>query len=142
VSRFRPHPIAAFAAVTLVIWGNRVWLAWSDPKVAAGAKLVSTAPITAFVLASGATLVSQWRGRQSSPGFRMLVSAFAGGTVVYWAVRLPLILGHAHPGPFKVVHAVLGVGSMALAAGAWRARPPRRPSPAAPRRTNVASVNR
>lgn len=119
--RLRPLPVAAFAGVTLLIWTNRVWLAWTDPQPRLTAKLVSTVPITAFVVAAGLTLLFQLRGRSGSNGWRALVTTFAAGTILYWAIRLPMILSHDHPIPFKVVHSVLAVVSVALAGSAWLA---------------------
>ena len=47
------------------------------------------------------------------------VRALAVATVGIWAVRLPLVLVHDHAAAFKVVHAVLAVVSIGLAAAAW-----------------------
>lgn len=121
LERLRPYPVSTFAGVTLLIWGNRVWLAWTNPKLDVADKLVYSVPITAFVMAASGTLGLQLAGRSRSRGFRTLVDVFAGGTVVYWAIRLPIILSHDHPVGFKVVHSVLGVGSAGLALRAWRA---------------------
>jgi hypothetical protein len=45
-------------------------------------------------------------------------------TVVVWLVRVPQIVffddDPTHGAPFKIVHAVLGLISMALAAGLWK----------------------
>jgi hypothetical protein len=45
-------------------------------------------------------------------------------TVVVWLVRVPQIVffddDPTHGAPFKIVHAVLGLISIALAAGIWR----------------------
>ena len=122
MERFRPYPVAVFSAVTLLIWGNRVWLAWTDQKLDLTGKLGYSVPITCFVAAAVAVLVLQLRGRQLSAGFGTLVAVFAGGTVLYWAVRLPVILLHDHPVPFKIVHSVLAAASVALAVRAWRSR--------------------
>lgn len=121
LEHLRPYPVSTFAGVTLLIWGNRVWLAWTDPKLHVADKLVYSVPITAFVVAAGGTLGMQLAGLGRSRGLRTLVTAFALGTVVYWAVRLPIIVSHHHPVGFKVVHSVLGVGSAGLAIRAWRA---------------------
>ena len=120
LERFRPYPVAVFSAVTLVIWGNRIWLSWTQ-DVSLGAKLASSIPITAFVIASVVLLGLLWQGvDRTSAGFTNLVRAFAAGTVLYWAIRLPMILAHHHPIPFKVVHSVLAIGSVTAAVFAWR----------------------
>ena len=73
-------------------------------------------------MAEALLLVVLLRGTdRRTPGFVRLVQVFAAGTVVFWAVRAPMILLADHPGPFKVVHAVLAAGSVTAAVCAWRA---------------------
>jgi hypothetical protein len=109
-----------FAAVTLVIWGNRVWLAWTDPKIGLAGKLGYSVPITAFVVAALAVLWLQFTDQARDRRFRALVAAFAVGTVVYWAIRLPVILLRHHSAPFKLVHTVLAAVLIGLAVRAIR----------------------
>ncbi len=121
MARLRPYPVSAFCAITLAIWLNRIWLAWTNPEDTVAEKLLWSLPITLFVLASAVLLVAILRG--ADPGaawFRRTVVAFALGTIVFWAVRGPMILLHDHPVPFKVVHAVLAIVSWAGAAWALR----------------------
>lgn len=121
MERLRPYPVAVFAGLTLVIWGNRIWLAWTDPDDTLTQKLVWSTPITLFVVAALAVVVSYVRGADPRNGaFRRLVQVFAAGTLAYWAVRLPMILLTDHDAPFKVVHTVLAVASSAAAVAAWR----------------------
>ncbi|HMS87853.1 MAG: hypothetical protein KA758_08020 [Acidimicrobiales bacterium] len=120
-TRLEPRPVALFCAVTLFIWGNRIWLAWTNPDDTVAEKLVWSTPITLFVLAAlviGGLLLTGADRR--SPGFVRGVTAFAAGTTLYWAVRIPMILLADHPVGFKVVHAVLAAVSIALAVAAWR----------------------
>jgi hypothetical protein len=122
LQRLRPYAVSGFAGITLAIWGNRIWLAWTQTDTTLPAKLAYSIPITAFVASSVVVIVLMWRGiDQSSGGFRNLVRAFSAGTVVFWAIRLPMILSHNHAVPFKVVHTVLAIVSVAGAVGAWRA---------------------
>lgn len=122
MARLRPYPVAVFCAVTLFTWGNRIWLAWTNPDDTMVDKIVWSVPITAFVVAALVLLVLLVRGSsRSGAGFIRLVQAFAAGTVVFWAVRAPMILLADHPGAFKLVHAVLAVVSVTAAAFAWRA---------------------
>lgn len=122
MERLRPYPVFGFAALTLLIWGNRIWLAWTNDEDTVGEKLVWSTPITLFVLAAAAVLVLQARRVDpASTGFTRLVRVFAGGTVAYWAIRAPMILLADHELPFKVVHGVLAVVSIAAAIAAWRA---------------------
>lgn len=122
MERLRPYPVSGFAALTLLIWGNRIWLAWTNDTDTLAEKLVWSTSITVFVLAAVAVLVMLARGAgPSAPGFVRLVRTFAGGTIVFWAVRAPLILLADHEVAFKVVHALLAVASVAAAGAAWRA---------------------
>lgn len=121
MERLRPRPVAAFAAITLFIWGNRIWLAWTNTEDSVAEKLVWSTSITLFVIASIAVLAILVRGGDpTTTGFRRLVRGLAGGTVVYWAVRAPMIVLAEHPGPFKVIHAVLALVSVVAAVAAWR----------------------
>ena len=120
LERFRPRPVSAFALVTLLIWGNRIWLAWTNEEDTVAEKLVWSTPITLFVAAALVILILQFRGQGGSRGFDRLVKAFAGGTGIYWAIRLPMILAGDWGIPFKAVHTVLAVASVAAAAFAWR----------------------
>ncbi|MEO6629150.1 MAG: hypothetical protein ABIP03_11360 [Aquihabitans sp.] len=121
MARLRPYPVAAFCAVTLFTWGNRIWLAWTNPDDTMVEKIVWSVPITAFVIAALVLFVVLLRGGDhTGAGFVRLVQVFAAGTVVYWAVRAPMILLADHPGAFKVVHAVLAAVSVVAAAFAWR----------------------
>lgn len=120
LERFRPYPVSAFAMVTLLIWGNRIWLAWTNQEDTVAEKLVWSTPITLFVAAALVILVLQLRGAAGGRGFDRIVKAFAGGTGIYWAIRLPMILAGDWGAPFKAVHTVLAVFSVAAAVFAWR----------------------
>lgn len=145
MSRLRPYPVSAFCGVTLFIWGNRVWLAWTNTEDSLARKVVWSVPITAFVVCAVVLLVALVRGADpSARWFVRTVRGFAGGTVVFWAIRAPMITLADHPGGFKVVHAVLAIVSVVAAVAAWRSVPvvdsagcpsPPSPSPAAATRT-------
>jgi len=121
MERFRPYPVAVLCAVTLFIWLNRIWLNWTNPDVDLPAKLALSIPITAFVVASFVVLIAMVRGvDRDADWFRALVRVFAAGTVVFWAVRLPMILLNDHPAGFLIVHTVLAVVSVVAAGSAWR----------------------
>jgi hypothetical protein len=47
---------------------------------------------------------------------RAVTTALAVWSIGYWAIRLPLILGHDHPAGFKVVHSVLALVAAGLSA--------------------------
>ena len=116
--RVRPYAISAFAAVTLLIWGNRVWLAWTDPKLDLAGKLGYSIPITAFVVAALATLVMQLTSRARTPAFRRVLAVFCAGTIFYWLIRLPIILFRHHSIPFKLIHTTLALVLVVMALGA------------------------
>lgn len=130
MDRLRPLPVAAFSALTLLIWVNRIWLAWTNADDTVAQKVVWSIPIVAFVVAAAVLLAAIVRGRSDAPWFRTLVLAFAAGTALYWAIRLPIIWVNDHDLTpeeelgFKLVHTVLAVVSVAAAGFAARwARP-------------------
>ena len=85
------------------------------PKVRAG-----TMPEGGLAVSQGEMIRLTPGADRRSPGFVRGVTAFAAGTTLYWAVRIPMILLADHPVGFKVVHAVLAAVSIALAVAAWR----------------------
>lgn len=120
--RLEPWPVALFCALTLFIWTNRIWLAWTNDEDTVAEKLVWSTPITLFVIAAAVLAVTILRthpgGRPDA--FAVGVKVFAAGTVVYWAIRFPMIALADHDVPFKVVHGVLAAVSVGAAVGAWR----------------------
>lgn len=119
--RLRPRPVVALCAVTLFIWGNRVWLAWTNPEDTLGQKLVWSAPITVFVVAAATASAMVLADRAGTRAFVATVSVLAAGTILYWGVRTPMILLADHPVGFKVVHALLAAVSVtaSVASGRW-----------------------
>lgn len=119
--RLEPWPVALFCAATLFIWTNRIWLAWTNDEDTVAEKLVWSTPITLFVIAAAVLAVAMLReADRGSSAFVKGVKAFAAGTVVYWAIRAPIITLADHEVGFKVVHGVLALVSVAAAVGAWR----------------------
>lgn len=121
-SRFQPLAVSGFAALTLLIWTNRIWLAWTNPDDSVAEKIGWSTPITVFWLSAVAILVMQQRGAGKTKAFGIVLRVFAGGTVVYWAIRIAVIMAGDWAVGFKVVHAVLGVVSAVAAVLAWRAQ--------------------
>lgn len=127
MERLRPYPVAVFCAITLLTWGNRIWLAWTNDEDTVAEKIVWSVPITAFVVAAVILSVLLLTGTdRTGRGFVGLVRAFAAGTVIYWAVRYPIIVTGDWSIGFKVVHGVLAVASAAAAGAAWRSVSDRR----------------
>jgi hypothetical protein len=127
MDRLRPYPVAVFCAVTLFIWVNRIWLAWTNGDDSVAAKVLWTIPIGAFVLAATVLLVAMVTGAdRSARWFRLLVQAFALGTALFWLIRMPMIALNDHDltaseeVAFKVVHAVLAIVSVSAAWFAFR----------------------
>ncbi|MBX3315183.1 MAG: hypothetical protein KF906_12790 [Actinobacteria bacterium] len=120
LDRFRPRPVTAFALLTLVIWTTRIPLAWTNDEDTVGEKLVWSTPITLFVVAAATLLVLQARGDGRSPTSTKLARTFAVATIVYWTIRITMIVAGDWSVGFKVVHAVLAVVSSGAAALAWR----------------------
>jgi hypothetical protein len=91
----------ALAVWTLLVWGTRI----RNVAEAGGGvgDLVVPVGLTALAVAA---LVDRRRGAQ----------ALAAATIAVWGVRLPLVLAHDHPAGFKIVHAVLALASIGLAA--------------------------
>ncbi len=110
LSRARPAALA-LAGWTLLTWTTRVPLLLTDASLDAGEKVAATLPVLVFVglgLAAGLTVLRR------SPRAAALAAALAGWSLVYWAVRLPLIVANDHPVGFYVAHAVLALVAAAL----------------------------
>ncbi len=104
----RPAPFV-LALVTLFVWGVRI-------KNADGSW---TAVLLSLTFIGLAVLVLATRGH-ALPSVTL-----AGWTVVVWAIRLvDIVLLSDHGTGFKVVHAVIGVGSILLAGWAERTLQP------------------
>jgi NADH:ubiquinone oxidoreductase subunit K len=93
-------PFWALPIWTLLVWATRIRNVADQDGV--GASLV--VPVVMTLLAVAA-LVDR----------RRALWLLVGATIALWAVRLPFVLLHHHSVPFKVVHAVLAIVSIALA---------------------------
>jgi hypothetical protein len=126
MTRRRWFGLLAFVVWTAFIWINRLVNAWGSDSESTSGKVVSTVLAVAllgFAAAGAVVLVRTWRGPLGATAARLL-QAFVVLTVAVWVVRIPLILLADHPVGFKVVHAALGVVSLALAVGVWRTAAP------------------
>ncbi len=114
--------LGVLAAWTAYVWVTRLFNAWSSADETTAAKVVSTlisVVFLAFVVASVVVLARTWNGDLEG-WMRTMLYAFAAWTTVVWVVRIVLISIADHAVGFKVVHAALGVVSIALAvAVAW-----------------------
>lgn len=115
--RRRPAALA-LVGWTLFVWTTRIFNIWGDADLDTGEKLGRTGLAFSFTLLEVAVIVALWRG--SARTRLVSVGALAGWTVAVWVVRdIRIVLAH-HDLGFKLVHVVLGVVSIILAAWAWR----------------------
>ncbi len=107
------------------VWATRIRNALDDASLTGATRSASIALASALLALAAAAGATGWR--RTGP-WAVLARAHAAATVVVWAVRVPQIWLTEHPGVsspvgFNVVHTVLGVVSVALAAGVWRTLP-------------------
>jgi MFS family permease len=93
-------PFWVLPAWTLLVWTTRIRNVVDQEGVG-----------TSLVLPVGMTLLAVWALTHRRRGLLALVMA----TIAVWAIRLPFVLLHHHSTPFKVVHTVLAIVSIALA---------------------------
>ncbi len=118
--------LAVFVAWTTYVWVTRITNTWGSDIETTGAKVFSTVlsgVMLAFAVGGVVVLVQTWK-RPLTVGAARFLQVFCGVTVVVWLVRAVQIIASDHDVPFKVVHVVLGVISIALAAGVWRTASP------------------
>jgi hypothetical protein len=115
--RRRPAALA-LVGWTLFVWTTRIFNVWGDPDLDTGEKLGRTGLALSFTVLAVTVLVALWRG--SARARLVAVAALAGWTVAVWVVRDIRIVAADHDLGFTVVHLVLGVVSIVLAAWAWR----------------------
>jgi hypothetical protein len=115
-------PLLVLVAWTLYVWGTRIVNALGDATLSSGGRAFSVGLALTFVAlaAAGTVIATRSWTRPRTPGEVRVLRGFAAWTVVVWAVRVPMILADAHVIGFKVVHALLGVISVALAVWVWR----------------------
>ena len=115
--RHRPAAVA-LVAWTFFVWTTRIANIWRDGSLSAGEQVGRTALALSFTLLAVAVLATLWRG--SATLSRLALGALAGWSVAVWVVRdIRIALGE-HDAGFVIVHVVLGVVSVILAALAWR----------------------
>jgi len=115
--------LIAFVAWTAFVWCSRISNTLSSTTESTGGKVFSTVlsvVMLALALVVAVVLVRGWSAALGSGSVRALQVA-AIVTVVVWAVRVPQIVflddDPTHGAAFKIVHAVLGLISIALALG-------------------------
>ena len=115
--------LIAFVAWTAFVWISRISNTLRSTTESSGGKVFSTVLsviMLALALAVAIVLVQGWTAAMAPASLRILQIA-AIVTIVVWAVRVPQIVflddDPTHGAGFKIVHAVLGVISIALALG-------------------------
>jgi hypothetical protein len=110
--------VVAFVVWTGLVWTTRIGNIWRDDDLTSGDRWGRTALAASFTLLALVVVVALVR---RTVGARSAVGALAAWTVVVWVVRAVGIALGDHDTAFVVVHLVLAVVSVALAAVAWRA---------------------
>ena len=115
--RRRPFALA-LVAWTLFVWTTRIANIWRDGALDGGEKLGRTGLALSLTLLALAVVATLWRRVERAA--LVAVGGLAAWSVVVWVVRDARILVADHEVGFKVVHTVLAVVSITLAALAWR----------------------
>jgi hypothetical protein len=115
-------PLVALVGWTLYVWSTRIGNAAGNDALSTGSKTFSIVLSLTFVglaVAAAVVAVRAW-SRPLARVEALVLRALVGWTVLVWVVRIPMIAVADHSVGFKVVHAVLGVVSIGLAALVWR----------------------
>jgi hypothetical protein len=110
----------ALVAWSLFVWTTRIRNIWGDDTLSTSEQVTSTALALSFTVLALIALVTVLRPPARGRVATLAVDALSAWTVAVWAVRVPAILLDDHGAAFKVVHTVLAVVSVALAALAVR----------------------
>lgn len=113
--------LSAFVLWTGFVWGTRIsnTLRSEESTASKTFSTVLSVLLLALAIAVVVTMVRSWTATIGAGGAKVLMSA-AALTGVVWLVRVPQILLADHTVAFKVVHTVLGVVSVVLAALVWQ----------------------
>lgn len=113
-----PRRVWPLVTWSFFVWGSRIRNIWADDDLDTAGQVGRTALALSFVVPALAIGWALARGRGCAVGGRLraAVVAFAGWTVAVWVLRGIQILAADHDTDFKVVHTVLAVVSIGLAA--------------------------
>ena len=116
----RHWAVVALVAWTFFVWTTRIGNIWNDEGLDTAGKWGRTALALSFTVLAVVVVVALVK-RHRHPGWlKPAVLALAAWTTAVWVVRDTSILVGDHDTAFKVVHTVLAVVSIALAALAVR----------------------
>lgn len=108
-------------AWTAVVWVGRIRNVVGDDVLSGGARAWRIVVAVVFlVLAALLATVALGRWHRRPLGSTRLVAMFCLWTIVFWAVRGGGLLFADHDAGFKVVHTILAVTSIGLAAVLYR----------------------
>ncbi|MGH9191823.1 MAG: hypothetical protein ACRDZ0_05045 [Acidimicrobiales bacterium] len=124
--------VVALVAWTFLVWTTRIANIWRDSDLDTGERWGRTLLALSFTILAIAVVAAL--ARRLGQATAVAVGALAAWTVAVWVVRGIGILAASHDVGFKVVHTLLAVVSIVLAALAWREmrREAAHPSTAAP----------
>jgi hypothetical protein len=112
------YPVLALAGWTGFVWLVRIKNALGDDAMTSGGRAVALLTSLLFLVGAGTVV---WSHHTLQTWARRAAAGFAVVSGVYWVIRLLTILGRNHSAGFKVVHAVLALGFVGLAAWVVRA---------------------
>jgi hypothetical protein len=115
-TRPRPRAVVVLVGWTLFVWTTRLGNIWRDDTTTTSAKVGSTALALSFTVLALVVAATLWR--RAWTALRLAVVGLAVWTAAVWAVRSLVIMTDDRGVGFKVVHGVLAVVSIALAAWA------------------------
>jgi hypothetical protein len=113
----RHRAVLALVVWTFLVWTTRIGNILRDEDLDTAGRVGRTALALAFTAMAITLLFGVVR---QAPWLRRAVEVVALATVVFWVVQGLGILVRDHELGFKVVHTILAVGSIVLAALAWR----------------------
>lgn len=112
------RPVAALGGWTIFLWATRIKNALADDTMSRGGKTVAVVTSVGFVAVAVAVMVVYVRRSRRATS---AATAFATASIVYWLVRAATILARDRSVGFKVVHTVLALITVGLAAWVLRA---------------------
>jgi hypothetical protein len=135
-------PVVLFVGWSLYVWATRIVNALGDDQANQPVSVALALSVLVPVVMIGAVLVGA-RARALSATEVRLFEAVAGWTALVWLVRGVEIVLSDHAADFKIVHVLLGVVSVVLAAATVRvARRNEAPVDASGRRSSVVGTGR
>ncbi len=113
-------PLVPLLIWTLFVWSSRIRNVWTDEDLTTGGQVLRTGYAVVFLAFGIAMVALVWRGRPDplSPVAQRVLAVFLAWTVVFWLIRGIGIIVDDHTASFTVIHTVLMVISIGLAAWA------------------------